>query len=61
MQFLKPTFNAVIALHRPPSGGASPPSRYNVHDAIYTAAAYLCDSGANNGDLRAALYTYNHS
>lgn len=31
-----------------PKGGATPPSPYNAHDALY-AAAYLCDSGARNG------------
>ena len=61
MQFLDATFRSVVARYPPPPGGAQPPSRYNVHDAIHTAAAYLCDSGANRGDLRAALFTYNHS
>src|SRR5215468_3335343 len=60
MQFLGPTFTAVTARHPPPPGGASPPSPYNPHDAVYTAAAYLCDSGArNNHDLHTALLTYN--
>jgi len=66
MQFLAPTFAAVIAAHPPPPGGATPPSRYDPHDAIHTAAAYLCDSGAHTtperpGDLRGALFAYNHS
>ncbi|WP_219419866.1 C40 family peptidase [Pseudonocardia nigra] len=61
MQFLQPTFNAVIATHPPPPGGARPPSRYHPHDAVHAAAAYLCDSGARNGDLDRALFTYNHS
>jgi Transglycosylase SLT domain len=62
MQFLKNTFNRVVSHHPPPPGGASPPSRYNPHDAIYTAAAYLCDSGARHGrDLRGALFAYNHA
>jgi cell wall-associated NlpC family hydrolase len=43
-----------------PLGGAVPPSRYNPHDAIHAAAAYLCDSGAP-AHLRRALYAYNHS
>jgi cell wall-associated NlpC family hydrolase len=60
MQFLAATFTAVTARHPPPPGGADPPSRYNPHDAIYTAAAYLCDSGAPTR-LNRALYAYNHS
>jgi hypothetical protein len=42
MQFLKNTFNRVVSQHPPPPGGVSPPSRYNPHDAIYT-AAYFTD------------------
>jgi cell wall-associated NlpC family hydrolase len=62
MQFLPTTWATVTTRHPPPPGGASPPSPYNPHDAIYTAAAYLCDSGArNNHDLHAALFTYNRS
>src|SRR5690348_15980589 len=33
MQFLAPTFAAVLARHRLPPGGATPPSRYNPADA----------------------------
>ena len=61
MQFLAPTFAGVTAQHTLPPGGASPPSRYNPHDAIHAAAYYLCDSGADRGDLRAAIWAYNHS
>jgi cell wall-associated NlpC family hydrolase len=61
MQFLAPTFNSVIARHRIPPGGATPPSRWNAHDAIWAAAFLLCDSGAARGDLRAALFAYNHA
>lgn len=60
MQFLQPTFDGVIRRHTIPPGGANPPSRYNEHDAIYAAAFYLCDSGAQR-DIRKALLTYNHS
>ncbi|MGW0252180.1 C40 family peptidase [Nocardia goodfellowii] len=60
MQFLAPTFASVIARHRLPAGGASPPSRYNPSDAVHTAAFYLCDSGAP-ADLRAAIFAYNHA
>src|SRR5690349_19105963 len=43
MQFLAPTFAAVLARHRLPPGGATPPSRYDPADAIHAAADYLCD------------------
>ncbi|MEU6379251.1 C40 family peptidase [Streptomyces sp. NPDC046909] len=62
MQFLLPTFQSVVARHRLPKGGATPPSPYNAHDAVYAAAAYLCDSGARGGrDLTGAVYAYNHA
>ncbi|MEU8632505.1 NlpC/P60 family protein [Amycolatopsis sp. NPDC048633] len=62
MQFLQSTFDSVVARHPIPPGGAHPPSRYNPHDAIYTAAAYLCDSGARDGrDLHGAIFAYNHA
>ncbi|MEU6260169.1 C40 family peptidase [Streptomyces sp. NPDC047043] len=62
MQFLLPTFQNVIARHRLPKGGATPPSPYSAHDAVFAAAAYLCDSGARDGrDLTGALYSYNHA
>ena len=62
MQFLQPTFDAVIARHPLPPGGANPPSRYNPHDAIYAAAYYLCDNGARNGrNLHQAIFAYNHA
>ncbi|MBH0777686.1 C40 family peptidase [Nocardia bovistercoris] len=60
MQFLAPTFDAVIARHPLPAGGANPPSRYNPHDAVHAAAHYLCDSGAP-ADMRAAIFAYNHA
>ncbi|MGV9725671.1 C40 family peptidase [Nocardia beijingensis] len=60
MQFLAPTFDSVVVRHPLPAGGASPSSRYNASDAIHAAAFYLCDSGAP-GDLRAAIWAYNHA
>ncbi|QBS41340.1 bifunctional lytic transglycosylase/C40 family peptidase [Nocardia sp. CS682] len=60
MQFLAPTFDAVVARHPMPPGGASPPSRYDASDAIHAAAFYLCDSGAPT-DLYAAIFAYNHA
>ncbi|GAA1291758.1 NlpC/P60 family protein [Saccharothrix xinjiangensis] len=61
MQFLTPTFHGVLAAHRIPPGGATPPSRYNPHDAIHAAAFLLCDEGVRQGDLRAAIYAYNNA
>jgi cell wall-associated NlpC family hydrolase len=61
MQFLSSTFNNVVAAHRIPPGGADPPSRYNPHDAIHAAAFLLCDEGVRRGDLRAAIFAYNHA
>lgn len=61
MQFLASTFNNVVAVHRIPPGGADPPSRYNPHDAIHAAAFLLCDEGVRLGDLRAAIFAYNHA
>ncbi|MGB6164852.1 MAG: bifunctional lytic transglycosylase/C40 family peptidase [Pseudonocardiaceae bacterium] len=62
MQFLQPTFDTVITRHTIPTGGASPPSRYDPHDAIHAAAYYLCDSGARDGhNLHQAIFTYNHA
>ncbi|WP_156755864.1 C40 family peptidase [Actinokineospora pegani] len=61
MQFLAPTFTSVITTHQLPPGGASPPSRYNPHNAIHAAAFLLCDEGVRRGDLRAAIFAYNHA
>ncbi|MFI6098205.1 NlpC/P60 family protein [Lentzea sp. NPDC051213] len=60
MQFLQPTFDGVLTRHTIPPGGATPPSRYNPHDAIHAAAFYLCDSGAPQ-DLYKAIFAYNHA
>lgn len=34
---------------------------YNLTDALYSAAHYLSKSGAAEGDLEKAIFTYNHS
>ena len=60
LQILQPTWNGILAHHRIPPGGATPPSRYDPHDAIYAAAYYLCDNGATR-DIHAAVFAYNHS
>jgi cell wall-associated NlpC family hydrolase len=61
MQFLSGSFHAVLARHHIPPGGATPPSRYNPHDAIHAASYYLCDNGVSRGDLHAAIFAYNHA
>ena len=60
MQFLSGSFDGVLARHQLPPGGATPPSRYNPHDAIHAAGFYLCDNGAPT-DLRRAIFAYNHA
>ncbi|WP_275560570.1 C40 family peptidase [Streptomyces sp. 5-6(2022)] len=60
MQFLQPTFDAVTAKHPVPQQETRAPSPYDPRDAIYTAVAYLCDSGARGGrNLHQAILTYN--
>ncbi|MEO3852753.1 bifunctional lytic transglycosylase/C40 family peptidase [Streptomyces sp. B8F3] len=62
MQFLPGTWADVVAEHPPPARGDAKPSPYNLHDAVYASAAYLCDSGAHQGrNLRDAIYTYNNA
>lgn len=34
---------------------------FDLEDAIFSAANYLAKNGANNGELRKAVYSYNHS
>lgn len=60
MQFLPSTF---AAYDRPvPAGGATPPSPWDVTDAVYAAARLLCANGGRGGaHLRRAVYAYNHS
>ncbi|WP_244467472.1 NlpC/P60 family protein [Nocardia vulneris] len=60
MQFLQPSFDAVITRHGNPPGRTGPPSRYDPVDAAYAAAWYLCDSGAP-ADLHGAIFAYNHA
>ncbi len=60
MQFLQSTFDRVVARHTIPPGGNNPPSPWNKHDAIYAAAFYLCDNGAQK-DIRKAIFAYNHA
>jgi hypothetical protein len=60
MQIIPSTWDAILARHHIPPGGATPPSRYNPHDAAHAAAFLLCDNGAAT-DLRGALFAYNHS
>jgi cell wall-associated NlpC family hydrolase len=60
MQFEPATF-ARYAVNADPS---APPTPYNPADAIYTAAAMLCATGAASGtqaSIRQAIFAYNHS
>lgn len=61
MQFLQSSFDGVLARHQLPPGGATPPSRYNPHDAIFAAAFYLCENGISRGDVHGAIFSYNHA
>ncbi|MCK9903608.1 hypothetical protein CC117_25815 [Parafrankia colletiae] len=57
MQFLPTTF----AAYRVDGDADGTADINNPADAIYSAANYLCASGARDGaDISAALYTYNH-
>lgn len=58
MQF-KPSTFAAYALPVPP-GGVSPPSPYDVTDAVYAAARLLCTDGVATHPA-AAIHAYNHS
>jgi hypothetical protein len=62
MQIIPTTWNAILARHQIPPGGATPPSRWNLHDSVHAAAFLLCDNGARGGrDLRGAIWNYNHA
>lgn len=56
MQFLPATFAGVRARHHDVGGDI-----YDPADAIPAAAHYLCDSGVARGDVRAAVFSYNHA
>jgi cell wall-associated NlpC family hydrolase len=59
MQFEPATFAAYATVG---PGGAVPASPYDTVDAVYTAAALLCASGAGStSGLRDAVFAYNHS
>jgi membrane-bound lytic murein transglycosylase B len=60
MQFLPATFRQYAVN----ADRTAPLSPYNPADAIYTAAAMLCASGAATGTpagIRHAIFAYNHS
>ncbi len=60
MQFMPETF-AAYAEPVPP-GGATPPSPFDLVDAVYAAARMLCADGARGGvDVAGAVYAYNHT
>jgi hypothetical protein len=56
MQFLPATFAGVRNQH-PDVGG----NIYDPHDAIPAAAHMLCDNGVARGDVRTAVFSYNHA
>lgn len=60
MQFLRATFAryATLASGRPTDAAPSPD---NAWDAIYSATRLLCENAGDEGDLEAAVYSYNHS
>jgi cell wall-associated NlpC family hydrolase len=59
MQFEPATF-AAYDLPVPP-GGVSPPSPYDLVDAVFAAARDLCANGAAGGrDLAGAVFAFNH-
>jgi hypothetical protein len=57
MQFMPATFEA----YKQDGDGDGVISIYDVHDAIYSAAKNLAANGVLNGNVRKALYNYNHS
>lgn len=57
MQFMVSTFNA----YAQDGDGDGLKLINDVHDAIFTAAKYLASNGAASGNVRGALYRYNHS
>jgi hypothetical protein len=59
MQFLPSTWRRWAALAPGRPAGATP-SPDNAWDAIHTAARMLCGGRARIGDLRRAVYGYNH-
>lgn len=60
MQFMPSTF-AAYSTPVPP-GGASPPSPFDLVDAVYAAARMLCADGARGGaNVAGAVYAYNHT
>lgn len=57
LQFMPDTF----AHYAVDGDGDGRTSIYDVHDSIYAAARYLSANGAGRGQMRQALYRYNHS
>jgi len=57
MQFMPSTF----AAYAQDGDGDGVALINDVHDAIYTAARYLAANGGASGNIRGALYRYNHS
>lgn len=60
MQFLPSTWRSVGRLAPGRPAGATP-SPHNAWDAVWSAAALLCGADGRIENLRAAIFTYNHS
>ncbi len=61
MQFLPSTYRGLIARVDEATGrGLGADGIWDPASALHAAAFYLCDSGAASGDLRSALFAYNH-
>src|SRR6185437_2002152 len=61
MQFLPSTYRGFVPRVAAATGkGLGADGIWDAESAIHAAALYLCDSGAASGDLRAALFAYNH-
>lgn len=62
MQFLPSTYRGLIPRVDAATGqGLGPGGIWDAQSSIFAGAFYLCDSGADRSDLRAALYTYNRA
>lgn len=57
MQFLPSTFDAVHGAHSDDVG----PNIYDPAHAIPAAAHHLCDTGVREGNVRQAIFAYNHA
>ena len=62
MQFLPSTYRLFIPRVDAATGkGLGMEGIWDPESAIHAAAFYLCDSGADRGDLRSAIFAYNRA